>query len=141
MTENKSKTKYFLIELIVNCMFFAISAAICANVFAIGHVESEASRDLSIATVETQNIAEIVKYSGGDITKISDLLSATVDSESNLNIYYDDNFVRTDSKQNAVYTISLTFTNVDNILYSHIETIKESESIFELNCSLYTQNL
>jgi hypothetical protein len=56
-----SKSRYFLVELLTNCLLFAVAAAICIAIFAHGNMTGKKSAALSMAVAEAQNVAESVK--------------------------------------------------------------------------------
>ena len=55
-----SKSRYFLVELLTNCLLFAVAAAICIAIFAHGNMTGKKSAALSMAVAEAQNVAESV---------------------------------------------------------------------------------
>lgn len=56
-----SKSALFLIELIIAIVFFAVSSAICMNLFVQAHLTSGRSKDLTTAMTLAQNYAEEFK--------------------------------------------------------------------------------
>ena len=60
---SSSKSGLFLIELIIAIVFFAVSSAICTQLFVKAHVISTRSNDLNIAAQIAQSYAENFKLS------------------------------------------------------------------------------
>ncbi|MGI6579182.1 MAG: hypothetical protein ACOX3H_02885 [Saccharofermentanales bacterium] len=71
-----SKSRYFLVELLVNCLLFAVASAICIAIFAHGNLTGKKSAALSMAVAEAQNVAESVKAAEGDLQVLGTLLDA-----------------------------------------------------------------
>ena len=88
-----SKSRYFLVELLVNCLLFAVSAAVCVAILVHANMAGKKSATLSMAVSEAQNVAESVKASGGDLRVLGSLL----DTEEEGGVYillYDANWQR-----------------------------------------------
>ena len=67
-TIKKSKSALFLIELIIAILFFALSSAICVQLFAKAHLISQKSSNVTMAINCAQTAAELVQRypSGGE---------------------------------------------------------------------------
>ncbi len=132
----KSKSRYFLAELIVNCMFFVIGASICISIFANGYTLSTNSHELSMSTLKAQNTAECIKSCNGNVEEFIQLTGAEL-NEGTYYIYFDDNWLQTQS-DTATFTMSVNF-NVDdiNILNSDITVYNLNETIYNLNFNRY----
>ncbi|MDR0596370.1 MAG: hypothetical protein LBG50_02400 [Clostridiales Family XIII bacterium] len=61
-----SKTAIFLFELMVVILIFSIAAAVCTNVFGKAYGFSEESKDLTMAVLKAESIAEEFKAGGAD---------------------------------------------------------------------------
>ncbi len=97
------KSRYFLAELIINCLFFVISASICLNLFAFGYTQSTNSKNLSMATLKAQDMAESIKSTGEDTDKLRELTGA-VENNDIFTVYYDDDW-NTSSAENANFSL------------------------------------
>jgi len=69
---NSSKTGLFLMELIISILFFALSSAVCIQLFAKSHLIDKATTNSNTAVVKCENFCEI--YSG--------ILDETTDPDS-----------------------------------------------------------
>lgn len=87
--QSHSKQSLVLIELILVILFFALSAAIFMQIFASARLTSEASKDLGSAVIAAESAAECFKASEGDLALAAELLTATVDADGALVLYYD----------------------------------------------------
>ena len=61
-----SRASLFLMELMISIMFFAISGAVCIQLFVKAHTINEESAAMSKATLIAQDICEYYHYSDGD---------------------------------------------------------------------------
>ncbi len=132
------KSRYFLAELIVNCLFFVISASICLNLFAFGYTQSTESKNLSMATLKAQNMAECIKASGQDIDLLCELTGAVQD-ENLLVIYYDDEW-EISNQEAATYEMNVLIdVNSLGMLYADIAVFQAEEIIFDLKVNKYLE--
>lgn len=115
-TRNSSKSELFLIELIVAIVFFAISSAICAQLFVKAHTLSAKSGDLNAAVIQAQNAAESFKASGGSAEKLEGILQPsrvekTGDGEYIYDLFFASGWKRTESMEDASYCLRLRLTS------------------------------
>ncbi len=137
MNESQSKTRYFLFELVINCLIFAISAAVCLNLFAYGFIQNQDSRELSMATLEAQSVAETIKATGGETGLLSEYLQCDASAEG-LTLYYDRDWQRTSSAQGALYTLNVRFAPLDKgVQTANIIVENQTETIYELTIQQY----
>ncbi len=131
MNTQSLKLKHFLLELIINCLFFSVCVSICVSIFVSGHLESGRSNDLSTAALEAQNIAETVKAVGAD----TEVLASLLEAESNEGVYfigYDEDWQR--SADEVVYSATVdTSLTEDMMLNARIVIKKGDELIYELD--------
>lgn len=69
---NHSKSGLFLMELIICILFFALSAALCVQMFAHSHTVSKKNIDENNAILLCNNLAECFYAEFGELSKISD---------------------------------------------------------------------
>ncbi len=130
----QSKTRYFLIEIIICCFVFAIAAAICLNLFVVGYLENRDSRALSMATMEAQNVAEIVKASKGDSAIIERLLEAGgVDGTFTLG--FDEDWQRVTPEESMYTLVAKTYS--EGLYFVADITVADDATIFELKATRY----
>ncbi len=130
-TEN-NRSKYFLIELTVNCLFFTIAAAVCIGLFIYGTVLSKQSTDLSHSALISQTIAETFKASDGDIEKFKTLTNSELSNDT-LYLYYDISWQRTETAVEQGYIVKTVVTHDNNMSYADIEVIAEIGVIYMLS--------
>lgn len=100
-----SRSGLFLLELIIAILFFAVTSAVCVNLFVQAHLTSAESSKLTAAAREVQSAAELVKAADGDLEKLAVQLDATA-SPGRLDLCFDNDWNRTDAKS-AVYTVTV----------------------------------
>ncbi len=125
---NRTKTPLFLIEAVIMLLVFALSSAICLQVFVGAKNISDESYALDSAVIEAQNAAEIWQANKGDFTKTADDLNAVIDGK-NIIIYYDKNFVPA-IKEASVYQLKLSPSGAK----AGISVYKAGEDIYSIFC-------
>ncbi len=82
-----NKTSLFLMELIISILFFAISGAVCVQLFVSAYTLSNKSVDINNSVLWTQNISEMFWAKKGNLHDIADYYSENsivlVSSEDN----------------------------------------------------------
>ncbi len=131
---NTSKAKYFLVELIVNSLLFAICAAICASLYAMGFVQSKESKDISRAMVEAQNAAEAFKAAAGDTSQLIDMINCNEDFV----IYYDKDWNNIADGEDYSYQLKLEEIGEGKLKQARISLSDlESSEILTIEVSKY----
>ena len=101
MKQGSSKSSLFLMEMIFVVLFFALIAAVYAQVFARAHKTGEESRNLTEAVMVSRNLAEAFYADGADEAALQDLFPGakiTTDppssnsSDTTLILLYDGNW-------------------------------------------------
>ncbi len=138
MKTQSSQSRHFLVELIINCLFFFIMAAVCLSVFARGHIISSESHRLSMAVLQAQSAAESFKAAKGDVELFASLINAQ--SKEELVVYYDENWAVT-NKQQAIYTLLVQVQPQNENMHSaQIEINSGEDSVYSLNVLSYNEN-
>ena len=130
-----SKTRLFLIELVIIILFFAFAGAICANIFVKAHTLSSKSTDISMAVMQAQSAAECVKDTDGDAKKLCDLLDGQ-DTAEGLTVYYDKDWKPSD-ESGAKYELSIALTQENGFLNADISVLKGDEEIYSIETGKY----
>lgn len=97
-------------EMIVCLLFFALSAAVCAQMFAKSHKISHTAIDENHAVIAVSNIAECFYAEFGDANQISEKFfkqSSSVTEDGTLRVYYDEAFESSTDKEDAPYFAEL----------------------------------
>ncbi len=138
MKTQSSQSRHFLVELIVNCLFFFIMAAVCISIFANGHIISNESNMLSMAVLSAQNAAESFKASEGNAEDLAQMLE--INSSENLTVHYDENWLETDI-QNAVYSTVIVINPSQNNMQSANICVKNGDVIiYEIGVMRFLEN-
>ncbi|NLL91156.1 MAG: hypothetical protein GX222_01905 [Ruminococcaceae bacterium] len=131
-----SKSRYFLAELLMNCLLFAVSAAVCVAVLAHANIAGKKSAALSMAVSEAQNVAESVKASKGEPQLLGTLLD-TKESDGVYTLLYDENWQRLFDGSDAVYELRAVVNIDDNMLQSDISVADGEGAIYTLRVLRY----
>ncbi len=139
MQRKNNKTRYFLIELIANCFFFALAAIICVNFFAIGFTDNKNSKELSQATLKATEMAEVFKAYANDVQMVLDYTGATK-TDDGYEVYYDKDWKQVESsgEYSFVMDVGLSITQY-NTLVADIEINSEEGSVYSLTVSKFLE--
>ncbi len=91
-TSGCSKSGLFLMELIFLVPLFAISAAICLQMFAYASLTAQKAENLSYATLAARSAAECYQATGGQLVEVADVLSGTA-TQTTMTVAYDDQWL------------------------------------------------
>ena len=105
--QRSSRSGLFLLELMIVILFFAVTSAICMNLFVKAHLTSAAGSELTSAVREAQSVAELFKAADGDLKRLAESLDVRPIDGPTLNLYYDKDWVLIDHEKDAVYTVSV----------------------------------
>lgn len=135
--KQSSRSRYFLVELLVNCLLFAVAAAICLAIFAHGNMTGKKSAALSMAVAEAQNVAESVKAAEGDLQALGSLLDAG-EERGVYTLLYDADWQRLPDDADAVYELQ-AFVAIDekNMLQAEISVTDKDGIIYTLRVLRY----
>jgi len=89
---NRSRSTLFLIEQLIVIAVFALCAAACARILTAAYFSARDSRDLSNALNAAENGAEAYKATGGDVSKVAEVLGGIIDKTGGADaaiVYYD----------------------------------------------------
>jgi len=108
----KSKAPLSLMEQLIMLVVFALSAALCLQIFVFSSQVSKHCKARDHAVTEVQNVAEIVKDSCGNKEKYAAVLNGSLYDNGFL-INYDENWIPS-SEDQAKYHITILPTNSDH---------------------------
>jgi len=123
-------------ELIIAIAFFAVSSAICVQLFAMAHTLSSRSVGVQMAVMNAQSAAETFKASGGDTAVMSSVLEAAIVGEQ-LVVHFDENWGRTDYNTRFEMVVS---TDMSSALATASITVTDSllgEELYSLTVLRY----
>lgn len=101
----KSKAPLSLMEQLVMLLVFALSAALCLQVFVVSSQMSRWGEARDHAVTKVQNAAEMVKASGGDFRQCASQLGGSADDRL-WQIWYDEDWNQSESE--ADYHLVIT---------------------------------
>lgn len=124
-----SKSGLFLLELILVIGLFALSGAVCLQMFAYASVTAQNAENLTQATLVARSGAACYQATQGDEEDMADILSGIV-TEEGLVVYYDQGWQPT--QQEGTY--AMTLTQVDNV--ATIVVCQEETEIYTLEIQI-----
>ena len=86
----RSKSGLFLMELIIAICFFAVSSAICVQLFAHAHTLSQRSKGIQMAVLNAQSVAEGFRGLEGDVEALANLWQVSANDGSFVAWFDDD---------------------------------------------------
>ena len=128
MRRGGGRLSLFLIEIIVVVLVFALSSAICLNIFSAARQKSAASESLNRAVTAAQSAAETLKACGFDAGAAASALSGVCSGDTVIVTYNDDFSV---CSGDAAYIMTITIAS-GSPARAHIDISGDSE-IFSLN--------
>ncbi len=128
-----SRTRLFLLEMLVNLLIFVVGATICFTTLSQAYSMSAFSRVLTKANIATENAAMAFRAADGDITLMPNILNGALITSNKMQIWYDKNW-NICSKENGIYILEITTSNGEyNIINGKINVYyANGESILEL---------
>lgn len=108
----KSRTTLFLMEMIIAVFFFAVTSAICAQVFAKAHFVSIHTRELNQAILHAESMAEVFRSVDGD----TDLPSE---------FFYDAKW-QDCTEETSVYKLIIQSVETESLRNARISVIKQT---------------
>ncbi len=138
MNQNHNRSKYFLFELMFNCLFFTIAAAICINLFIYGTVLSKQSRDISRASIEAQTLAEAFKSSNGDVYVLQDTVEGTLEQDT-VYLYFDERWNRSEQLDEMGFVVAADISTNNDMSYADITVKSNQQEIFSLSVAKFSE--
>ena len=132
-----SKSSLFLMEIILNILFFSILATFCVQIFFKGYQLSKSTEKLHQAVTACTSIAEICQSTDSPEETLSSIYPESMSLNETILIYYNKDFLAC-GKQNAVYRATVDFLP-DQLATIHIPFLDTStaETLYELSASCY----
>ena len=118
-------------ELIIAICFFAISSAICVQLFAGAHTISQRSKGIQMAVVNAQSVAEGFRVFGSDMETLASFWNTTPTGNSFVawfnddweNVGYSERFSMTVHADTDVVPARLSITIIDTVLESELYSV------------------
>ncbi len=139
MEIKSSKTKLFLIELIVVIFFFAISSVVCINLFARARLMSLSSSETTNAMLRAQAAAETIRGTNGD-PRSSSGFSGAVANANGYTLYYDENWAGVAGAAEAAYRMNVTFAGSERLVKATITVQKGDAELLKINTARYLES-
>jgi hypothetical protein len=86
------KFSSFLSEQILAILFFALTAAVCVQIFTVSSNMSDESQQLNYALILAQSGAEAFKAAEGDIQTTAQILRSNTAGSQSIDLYYNDSW-------------------------------------------------
>ena len=138
---HNSRASLFLMELMISIMFFALSGAVCVQLFVKAHTINELTQNKSQAVTIAQDICEYFHHFDGDKNATLSCFPYYEDSEENVLLYFSENGTNCPSSE-AKYVATL---NWEQVLSYHILTLEikdtdRMEVLYSSQIKKYTQS-
>jgi hypothetical protein len=132
-----SKSSLFLMEIILNILFFSVLATFCVQIFFKGYQLSQKTSRLHQAVTACTSITEICQSADAPEDTLSSIYPESMSLNETVLIYYDKDFLAC-KKQDAVYRATVDFLP-DELRTIHISffDIGKADIIYELSASCY----
>ena len=139
MKNRRSRSTLFLMELIIAIFFFAITSAVCAQLFAKAHQVSHKTTQLTHAINQAQSIAEAFRSTDGDLESLKELFPEAGADGDTFSIRYDDQGQITSDIQKTAYVATLTILeSSETLCRAHLDIIVDGKgSIYFLELIKY----
>ena len=119
-----SKSSLFLMEIILNILFFSILATFCVQIFFKGYQLSKSTEKLHQAVTACTSIAEICQSTDSPEETLSSIYPESMSLNETILIYYNKDFL--DFLPDQLATIHITFLDTST-----------AETLYELSASCY----
>ena len=145
MNSNSSKSGLFLMELIMSILFFTLATTVCIQMFVKSHTLSEESVTLNHAVIICQSLADSFYGYDSDMNQIAGSYENAKynESEHEICLYYDENFVSEETSSTTGFKVTGSLTEKEPNLYvfdiSFIKNI-DNNVIYSLSPVLYKQH-
>ena len=139
MEIKSSKTKLFLIELIVVIFFFAVSSVVCVNLFASARMMSLSSTETTNAMLRAQAAAEIFRGSGNPRT--SGAFGTASANANGYTVYYDASWSGITDAAEAAYQMNVAFSEEARLIKASITVQKGSAELFHIDTARYLDSV
>lgn len=144
---HSSKNSLFLMELILSILFFALTAAVCLQLFVKAHVLSQDTINLNHAVTEAQNFAEVFLAGDGSLRRFPDYFidQLTPDSCSyddsgilcSFTLFYDKDW-NPSGLSDCTYQITIAYTQKDQpAMRDATITVSDTEDFYRIPLQKY----
>lgn len=134
---NRNKSGLFLVELIIAIAFFAITSAVCVQLFAMANTLSVRSVALQMSVMNAQNVAESFKATGGNINKMGYILQADYIGNNVLSLNFDENWQQNSYMNRYILTVNVDINYVPAVAQISIKDTTLGEEIYSLTVNRY----
>ncbi len=137
-----SKSNLFLIELIIAVLFFSLAAAVCIQMFALGHSINKSNEEKEHAIVSCISLAEAFEAADGDAGAAAEYFPESQMTGNVITLYFDESWLATSGNE-AVYKVSLTSSEEGMFSLADIKavTIEDESEIYSLGTRIYHQRV
>ena len=144
---HSSKNSLLLMELILSILFFALTAAVCLQLFVKAHLLSQDTINLNHAVTESQNFAEVFLAGDGSLRRFPDYFidQLTPDSCSyddsgmlcSFTLFYDKDW-NPSGLSDHTYQITIAYTQKDQpAMRDAIITVSDTEDFYRIPLQKY----
>ena len=133
-TANNTRSSLFLIELIIDILFFSLGSAVCIQAVVKAHSDRMDARALSFASSTVSSAASVVKYTDGELDSVQAYFpGAFLDSDSAIAVCYDGDFTPC-APEDAAYILRIETASQEETETAHIWMDgQEGQLLYELD--------
>ncbi|MCR5784142.1 MAG: hypothetical protein K6G40_00675 [Eubacterium sp.] len=137
-----SKSNLFLIELMIAVFFFALAAAVCIQMFAMGHSINMENEQKEHAIMHSISLAETFEATDGELVAMAEILSGEKKEDESIALYFDENWQSAEEEE-AAYEVVLVKSEDEDFSYASIVTTECSsgDEIYSLDTQIYHQKV
>ena len=107
MNQGSSKSLLPLVEILIAIGIFAVAVGLTLKLFLLASFLGHKTADTAMAIFEVQTVAERIK-SINTSEKLADYINNELKLDESNILYYDENWKKTDNKNEAVYMMKIT---------------------------------
>lgn len=133
-----SRTRLFLLEMLVNLLIFVIGAAVCITTLSEAYSLSASSRVLTKSHHAVENAVMAFRATKGNISELPDILNGKLTATDKMEVWYDKNW-NVCSSENGIYHLEIAVSELENnIVKAHIVMYPpQGDAVVQLSISQY----
>ena len=131
---SSSKSRLFLLELILSILIFSVASAVCVRLFAKARSLSDTASELKMAVLQADSAAQSIRASGGDIDSLLSFFPEAEPDGSRLLVGYDKEWSLC-PPDGAPYRMTLTISRQGRLISGaiQVESDRRHEPLYSLS--------
>ena len=131
---SSSKSRLFLLELILSILIFSVASAVCVRLFVKARSLSDTASELKMAVLQADSAAQSIRASGGDIDSLLAFFPEAEPDGSRLLVGYDEEWSLC-PPDGALYCMTLTISRQGRQISAaiQVESDRRQEPLYSLS--------